>query len=170
MTASGFILEVTYASQLLDIIKDTVDEFGKSGEWSATIAILASNDGPVQLVRDVLESLKTKLHPNCTNYGSKLAKVAASMTWPFTKQEIDEVLKSIERQKTLLLMAFENHHAQLLVEIKKEVSAVHARLRDVHATVAELSDKMVAPVASLQGKCTELPYPAFVSLRDVWTD
>jgi len=52
-----------------------------------------------------LKRLEKKLVPS---KGWK--KVSTTITWPFQKEEVKELLDTIERQKTLLILAQQNDH------------------------------------------------------------
>ena len=65
-------------------------------------------------------------------------RVVASLLCPH-KEVTEEVIRAIERQKTLLPIALENDHLLLSAEIEKEISLdrLHRRQGPSDATTAE---------------------------------
>ena len=99
-------------SELLDIkgilfcLKDEADHAKQNDQWSSTFESLSVPGGPLESFGRIVEDLSSKLAPPAT----KSKKVREVITWPFKKEEVKEILGSIERQKALFLLARQNDH------------------------------------------------------------
>lgn len=71
--------------------------------WLASSRSLALPGGPLEQYRLALEKLATDLKP-VTGW----KKAGRSVVWPFRKKEMADVLRVIERQKTLFVLALQN--------------------------------------------------------------
>ena len=87
-------------------LKDQADQTKQDDQWSSTLQSLSVPEGPLDQFRRALERLSSKLAPPATG----LKKLGNSITWPFQKEEIKEILGSIERQKALFNLARQNDH------------------------------------------------------------
>ncbi|KAK4184222.1 hypothetical protein QBC35DRAFT_455514 [Podospora australis] len=92
----------------------------RDGAW------LAVRDGPFGQCQQVLERIKKKAEKR---EGAK--GLAASLLWPFTKEEVAELLASIERLKTLLLVALELDYMKLSQAIKETVDDIRSSNKDI---------------------------------------
>ncbi|KAI9797640.1 MAG: hypothetical protein M1835_007388 [Candelina submexicana] len=102
-----FVLEVCSISDLLLSLQDLaarVDELG----WLSTMKSLGLPGGPLKQLKSALEYLAHKLASACV--AKRLLK---KLKWPFDKREIDEILGSIESQKTIFLLAIQKGHVAL---------------------------------------------------------
>lgn len=109
--------EIRGAVALLEMLKDRIededdddegDRDGGGGDmsaWRESVQQLAVPDGPLDQFKKSLERLVKKLVPAGTFQIMK-----KSLTWPFDKKDVDEILQSIERQKSLFSLALENDH------------------------------------------------------------
>ena len=73
--------------------------------WSQTLQSLNGPNGPLKIMEQVLSTLQSKLAPT-----RGLRNVKKTLTWPFQKEEVKELISTIERQKTLLNLARQNDH------------------------------------------------------------
>jgi hypothetical protein len=96
------LAEIGATSDLLAIINNPVRQAQHGDSWES----LRKTGGPLEQLEAVLKKLDAKLTPATTS----LSKVKKAMTWPFKKGEIDGLIGSIERQKTLLTLAVQNDH------------------------------------------------------------
>jgi len=82
------------------------DEATKEGSsWSLTLQSLNVPNGPLEQFKNTLEILAKRLMP-----GHGWKKVSKVITWPFEKQDIQGLLSTIERQKTLFNLARQHDH------------------------------------------------------------
>ena len=100
------LAEVASVSGILYTLQDEVDQAKQGDRWSSTLCSLNVPEGPLPQIRKALERLSSKLASPATG----LRKLGKSMIWPFQKEEIKEILGSIERQKGLLTLARQNDH------------------------------------------------------------
>jgi len=70
----------------------------KSPEWENTVRSMNRSDGPLDLLKSALETLKVKLRPGDT----PLANFTNRILWYFEKGEYEEILSKIERGKATL--------------------------------------------------------------------
>ena len=80
-------------------------ELRKTDRWSETLQSLNQPNGPLKQLEQVLRTLESKLAPACG-----LGSVKKALIWPFQKEEVRELIATIERQKTLLNLARQNDH------------------------------------------------------------
>ena len=93
------INELASTKVVLSELESKADE----DEWRATMESLMTNNGPRDQFKSVLERLEKKL-------GTDGRRVVKSLTWPFAKEEIKEILSQIERVKSLFVLAQGNQH------------------------------------------------------------
>lgn len=98
--------ELATVNQFLFILQDQADQAKQGDQWSSTLQSLNVPDGPLDHFRRALERLSTKLGPPATG----LKKLSNAFVWPFQKEEVKEILGTIERQKTLFELARQNDH------------------------------------------------------------
>jgi hypothetical protein len=99
------LAEISSTSGVLFILKDLAERAQWEDGWSVTIKSLNLPRGPLDKFKMILEELAWKLKPV---QGAK--KVGRALIWPFQKGEINEILSSLERQKTLFNLALQNDH------------------------------------------------------------
>ena len=100
------LLELASVNGILFTLQDQADQAKHGDQWSSTFQSLNVEEGPLDQFRKALERLSSKLAPP-TNGLKKLGK---AIIWPFQKEEIKEILASIERLKALLNLARQNDH------------------------------------------------------------
>jgi hypothetical protein len=84
-------------------IKDTGDGAPKwDEEMAETMRWLSCPNGPLEQFKRAMETLSAKLKPS---HG--LQKFGKSVIWPFKKEEIKDLLQTMERQKTLFTIALQ---------------------------------------------------------------
>lgn len=98
--------ELASVTGFLFILQDQADQAKQGDQWSSTLQSLNVPEGPLDQFRRALERLSSKLASPATG----LKKLGKAVTWPFQKEEIKEILGSIERQKPLLSLARQNDH------------------------------------------------------------
>ena len=98
--------ELASVNGTLFVLQDQADQAKKGDLWSSTLQSLSVPEGPLDQFRRALERLSSKLAFPATG----LRKLGRAIVWPFQKEEIKEILGSIERQKALLNLARQNDH------------------------------------------------------------
>ena len=103
----GTILsEIVSVNTILFVIQNEAEQAKQGDQWSSTLHSLNVPHGPLDQFRSALERLASKLASPATG----LKKMGKAIIWPFQKEEIKEILASIERQKGLLNLARQNDH------------------------------------------------------------
>ena len=98
--------EIASVNCMLYSLQEKAHEDKHNDTWSSTFNSLNVPKGPLDQIRTALESLSRKLAPPSTS----VKKIRKTMTWPFQKGEIKEILERIERAKALLSLARQNDH------------------------------------------------------------
>lgn len=80
-------------------------ESARADSWSETLQLLNGPKGPLKQMEHTLLIVESKLAP-----AGGLKSVQKALTWPFRKEEVKELMGTIERQKTLLNLAHQNDH------------------------------------------------------------
>ena len=93
------VLELCTIRGLLSTIKDFTTE------ESILHESLGGPDGLFGQIESSLQALASKVEPTSTTTAHKLVQ---RLRWPLRKEEVKEVLSTIERQKTLLSLALQN--------------------------------------------------------------
>lgn len=120
---TNILLEISSTSSLLHALNDLFTRNETLGSQIAAARSLAVPNGPLDQFKSVLERLSEKISPVV---GFK--KATRALTWSFKKDEVKELLSTIERLKSLFSLALQNDNVNLsrgmeadLVEIKREV-------------------------------------------------
>ena len=95
--------EISSTIGVLYTLKDQAERTQWGNPWSNTMRSLNQPAGPLEQFETALEQLVCKLSPV-----EGLKKVGKAFSWPFQKGEIKTILNSIERQKTLFILALQN--------------------------------------------------------------
>ncbi len=98
--------ELASVNSVLFILQDQADQAKQDDQWSSTLQTLNVPEGPLDQFHKALERLSSKLAPSAT----PLKKLGKALVWPLRKEEIKDILASIERQKALLTLARQNDH------------------------------------------------------------
>ena len=93
------VLELCTIRGLLSTLKDLITE------ESILHESLGRPDGLFSQIESSLQALALKVEPTSTTTAHKLVQ---KLRWPLRKEEVKDVLSSIERQKTLLSLALQN--------------------------------------------------------------
>ncbi len=103
--------EIRGCSNILKQLQDNADDSEEGKAWSDTIKALEAPDAPLGRLYRTLSLVQTKLQ---TRDG-----IAKILKWPFQEKEVQKIIQSIEREKTLLDIALQNNSRKLLQEITK---------------------------------------------------
>src|SRR2546421_9592064 len=103
------LLEVRSTQGILSALRDLGENAGWTDSWILTVKSLQEPGGPLEQFKTALERLASKLKPV---EGWEMARKA--LAWPFQKEEMNEILRLIERQKTRFSLALHNGHKYAL--------------------------------------------------------
>ena len=129
------LIELSSVCGFLYILKDTASraEFEPGGQWMTTIRSLDVPNGPLSQFQLTLERLARHLKPVVG-----WRKSGKALTWPFKKEEVKDILGSIERQKSLFILAVQNDHAGLSQAIQCDVLLLQDSVAEVHTGIDDL--------------------------------
>lgn len=122
------LMGIIQARGLLLTLHELTDEV-KDEDWSSTIQSLSSHDGPISMFRQLLEDMAGKL--GIASSGSCISTAFHRVQWPFDQTRLQEMLVSLDKLKSTLLLALANDHIRLSMEIRNEVHNVQAQLSEV---------------------------------------
>ena len=148
-------LEVGSTRGLLDTLKDTVEDVQDQSNWAATLKALEDPGNPIKMLSLVLEPLKLKLDKAASAKGFK--RFTKSLLWPLTSKATEEVLLTVERQKSLLMIALENDHFRLSAASKKQVGEIQKTVQQIQEDVRDLGEAISTVKLSQQGKLVNFP-------------
>ena len=94
--------EVAASKALLEILERKATSAGQ-GYPSDAVNLLNVPNGPLHQFERELKRIESKLGP-----ADGFAKISKRLRWPFQKREAKNILKAIERQKSLFLLALQN--------------------------------------------------------------
>jgi len=95
------LYEVSSLGGILVILMNLAKRSQQSPVWSTTIKSLSAPKGPLEQCQSMMKLLASKLTRR---------KVGEALTWPFRNDEINDILKAIERQKTHFVLALQIDH------------------------------------------------------------
>jgi hypothetical protein len=96
--------EIWSTISLLEMLKYRVEEAetgDRHSRWDQKLSLV----GPLNQLKHLLEKLVSKLAP-----ANRLERTIQKIMWPFDKNELKEILLTIERQKALFSLAIQHHH------------------------------------------------------------
>lgn len=99
-------VETSNLYSLLTNLRFRLEDEDAGSPWFVAIRALAVKNGPLDQFKDALELLQDGM----TSGNSQLAHFAEPLVWKFKKHEIERVLQSIERLKTLVGIALQMDH------------------------------------------------------------
>jgi len=143
------LLDLDYTRGLLGILQETAQDVKDAGTWGATMKILGSKGSPLGSLKGILEPLQKELGKGASAKG--LARLNKSLFWPLNKKETEDILQTIERQKSLLLIALENDHILLSAEIKKDTAVIRRDIEQVQKDIEGVVTTVSSVDRSLQG-------------------
>ncbi|KAF8847654.1 hypothetical protein BDZ45DRAFT_811419 [Acephala macrosclerotiorum] len=127
------LLEIGSTRCLLQVLNDLLTGSHTQPSYLAAARSLAVPHGPLDQFRSALERLSGKIITPANGF----AKAAKVLTWSLKKDEVKELLSTIERLKSLFSLALQNDHLSLsrsiesdVVEVKRAVLLREQQLRD----------------------------------------
>ncbi|KAJ5633265.1 hypothetical protein N7490_009604 [Penicillium lividum] len=108
-------------STLVDLTNDVEDE-----DWSYTIQSLSAPNGPLSTFQDILEQIARKIGVTTTR--SEISNAIGRLRWPFDQAHVQELLSSLEKLKSYLLLAITNDHVRISMMIRDELHEVRSQL------------------------------------------
>lgn len=129
------ILEISSLRGILQTLQDTLKDASMT-TWAPTLHSLADSDGPLALVEAALKEIARKVGKH-SRTSSGIKSLASSVSWPFKEREVEKLLGVIERQKSLLLLAFDNDHVALSKSIHSNTKVIIDRISGVEDVIQQ---------------------------------
>ncbi|KPM36223.1 hypothetical protein AK830_g10354 [Neonectria ditissima] len=107
--------EVRACEYILLQLKEEADDSREGATWLQTIETLEAPDGPLRRLWTALKTVKSKL-----GLKKGLQKTLTGLKWPFGEKEVEKLLATIEREKTLLELALHNNSGNLINTIRQD--------------------------------------------------
>lgn len=99
-------LETTSLSGLLMSLKHRLEESQTDDAWFHEVKLLDAPNGPLQQFKDLLERIAEQ---TSASQAPKLRdRVKSALKWSFTKDDVEETLRHIERLKSCINLALSN--------------------------------------------------------------
>jgi ankyrin repeat protein len=129
--------ELRATEGILNSFLEIIEDAEATGEdWSATIRAVNAAGGPIEQLTDAMSALM-KVAEKISHGGLK--GFSKSLLWPLKSEEVQDLLKTIDRQKALLVLAIQNDHLQLSKEVHRDTSAIRRDMVVVKETVHRLA-------------------------------
>ena len=100
--------ELKSVQNSLEALDEEIKSDGGGEEWAKTMKNLEAPDGPVTIMREVLELAIPK---------TKNLKGLKALRWPFNKPDVVEMLDIIGRQRGLIVLALDNNNRSVYEKI-----------------------------------------------------
>lgn len=91
------VVEATNLYGLLTSLRFRIEEARSDDSWFNQVRLLGTRDGPLDQFKDTLERMVRQISSS-----RKRDQVKSALTWKFTKSEVEDALKRIERLKSLV--------------------------------------------------------------------
>lgn len=146
-------LEVSSVPKILFMLQDQADQAKQDDSFLSTLGSLNVRNGPFEQFRATLERLASKLAPV-----KGWRQIRKTLIWPFQKEEIHEILNTIERQKGVFLLTGQNYLIALskvtgsdVKTIGKEVNKMTVGITNIQMTgrYEKIRQWLTAPDPSL---------------------
>ena len=90
-------VEASTLYSLLTSLRFRVEAARSDDPWFNQVKMLGTQNGPLDQFKDVLERMVGQISPS-----RKRDRIKSALTWKFTKSEIENALKRMERLKSLI--------------------------------------------------------------------
>jgi hypothetical protein len=75
----------------------------EEAKWADTMKVLATPQGPLNQLESTLKGLEKRLKPS----DGRLKTLGKTLKWPFDQKEVEAMITSLERSKSLLVLALQ---------------------------------------------------------------
>jgi hypothetical protein len=99
-------IEATNLHSLLTNLRFRLEEGDVSTSWFTAIRGLNTENGPLDQFKEALQLLQDRMIERKSRFG----QAVNVLTWKFKKEEIDPILQTMERLKTLVGIALQMDH------------------------------------------------------------
>ena len=126
-------LEVSSVLSILFMLQGQADEAKQDDLFPSTLDSLNVPNGPFDQFHAALERLASKLAP-----AKGWRQIGVAFTWPFEKEEIREILNTIERQKVLFSLARQNDQIALSKAIGSDIKTVNKEVNEITVGITNI--------------------------------
>src|SRR5271169_3087055 len=105
-----------------------LNKFVKNDETASRLPLLSTlsqPDGPLEVCKAMLNDMESKLRLK-RDYND----VLKAITWPWKWKDIGQALKTIEKQKTLMMLAIQGDTTRATLAIENDVKDIYHHVRD----------------------------------------
>src|SRR6266566_2465669 len=142
-------MEIIATKGILEALVTTVKDAEAAPEsWSETIRSINQNGCPLVLLHGVLIALHDELGRAAS--ANRIERASRSLLWPFKKKDVEQRLKVIERQKSLLALALDNDHMALSKEIKSYTRAIRGDVKNIRSDARAIRGDVVVIRAEIE--------------------
>lgn len=127
------LLEISIITGFLSSLRGLISTAESHDVWLDTVRSLDVPNGPIEQYAAFLGRLEGRLKPVVG-----WRKAGKAVRWPFDKTEVLDILDSIERQKTLFILALENDNLKLTLAIKAGTDDIERDVSTISASVEEI--------------------------------
>jgi len=117
-------------------LQSILEKPSSKDSWVATSRSLNVPNGPLDQLRAVMEKLAKRLEPV-----SGMKKATKAVHWPLRKEDVKELLDTIERYKTLFILALQNDHIGLSQAIREKLERVQDGVQEAAKSLSDLKRK-----------------------------
>jgi hypothetical protein len=96
-------VETSNLYSLLTSVRFGVEEARSDDPWFNQVKMLGTKNGPLDQLRDTLETIVEKI-----SLSRKRDQIKSALMWKFTRSQVEDALKRIERLKSLITCALAN--------------------------------------------------------------
>ena len=93
-------VEASNLYSLLTSLRFRVEEARSDNPWLNQVKLLGNKNGPLDQFKDILEQMVEQISSS-----RKRDQVKSALMWKFTKSEVEDALKRMERLKSLIQCA-----------------------------------------------------------------
>ncbi|KAK4448990.1 ankyrin repeat-containing domain protein [Podospora aff. communis PSN243] len=98
--------------------------------------------GPLDALQTTLVSLQNDLAVASNATAKTLRSRAKGLVWPFTKHEVEEQLRTLDRYKLLLTLALDNDHIALSREIHRDTLVIREDVANLKCNVTAMRNDL----------------------------
>lgn len=126
-------LEVSSVQNILLMLQDQADEAEQGDSFLSTLGSFNVRNGLFEQFRATLERLVSKLAPV-----KGRRQIGITFKWPFEKEEIREILNTIERQKASFILVRQNDHIVSSKVIGSDMKTVKKEVNEITFGITSL--------------------------------
>jgi len=133
--------EVRACQYVLQELLDESSDVDAGESWRETINALESPGSPLGRISVALHTIEAKLQPNQSRGENVKSSLGLSrLAWPFSEKDIQQILVTVEREKSLLMLALENDSRKFMRRVDQTTKENQKLLLDLIGLVRESSD------------------------------